>query len=41
VTNNVMVAIKIAAILIFVIGAAHAVNTANWHPFLQMEFRVC
>jgi APA family basic amino acid/polyamine antiporter len=33
-TNNVMVGIKIAAILIFVIGAAHAVNTANWHPFL-------
>ncbi len=33
-TNHVMVAIKIAAILIFVIGAAHAVNTANWHPFL-------
>ncbi len=33
-TNNIMVAIKIAAILIFVIGAAHAVNTANWHPFL-------
>jgi len=32
--NNVMVGIKIAAILIFVIGAAHAVNTANWHPFL-------
>src|ERR1022692_562422 len=34
VANNVMVGIKIAAILIFVIGAAHAVNTANWHPFL-------
>ncbi len=33
-TNNVMVAVKIAAILIFVIGASHAVNTANWHPFL-------
>jgi len=33
-TNNVMVLVKIAAILIFVIGAAHAVNTANWHPFL-------
>ena len=33
-TNNVMVAVKIAAILIFVIGAAHAVNTMNWHPFL-------
>jgi APA family basic amino acid/polyamine antiporter len=29
-----MVMVKIAAILIFVIGAAHAVNTANWHPFL-------
>ncbi len=36
--NNVMVAIKIAAILIFVIGAAHAVNTANWHPFLPNGF---
>jgi APA family basic amino acid/polyamine antiporter len=34
VANNAMVGIKIAAILIFVIGAAHAVNTANWHPFL-------
>jgi APA family basic amino acid/polyamine antiporter len=33
-TNNIMVVVKIAAILIFVIGAAHAVNTANWHPFL-------
>jgi len=33
-TNNVMVLVKIAAIMIFVIGAAHAVNTANWHPFL-------
>jgi APA family basic amino acid/polyamine antiporter len=33
-TNNVMVLIKLAAILIFVFGAAHAVNTANWHPFL-------
>ena len=33
-----MVLIKIAAILIFVIGAAHAVNTANWHPFLPNGF---
>ena len=32
--NNIMVGVKIAAILIFVVGAAHAVNTANWHPFL-------
>ena len=33
-----MVLIKIAAILIFIIGAAHAVNTANWHPFLPNGF---
>jgi basic amino acid/polyamine antiporter, APA family len=32
--NNAMVAVKIGAILIFVFGAARAVNTANWHPFL-------
>jgi len=25
---------KIVAILLFVFGAAHAVNTANWHPFM-------
>ena len=37
-TNNVMVVIKIAAILIFVFGAARAVNTANWHPFLPNGF---
>jgi len=36
--NNAMVAIKLAAILIFVVGAAHAVNTANWHPFLPNGF---
>ena len=37
-TNNVMVAVKIAAILIFVFGAARAVNTANWHPFMPNGF---
>jgi len=37
-TNNAMVAVKIAAILIFVIGAARAVNSANWHPFLPNGF---
>jgi basic amino acid/polyamine antiporter, APA family len=36
--NNTMVAIKIVAILIFVIGAARAVNTANWHPFMPNGF---
>ena len=33
-----MVLIKIAAILLFVFGAARAVNTANWHPFLPNGF---
>jgi basic amino acid/polyamine antiporter, APA family len=37
-TNNVMVAIKIAAILAFVIGAAHAVKGDNWRPFLPNGF---
>jgi basic amino acid/polyamine antiporter, APA family len=37
-TNNVMVLIKIAAILIFVIGAARAVRVENWHPFLPNGF---
>ncbi len=33
-TNNAMVIIKVAAILLFVFGAARAINTANWHPFM-------
>ena len=33
-----MVLIKIAAILIFCLGAARAVNTANWHPFAPNGF---
>ena len=36
--NNAMVAIKIVAILIFVFGAARAVNTENWRPFLPNGF---
>jgi basic amino acid/polyamine antiporter, APA family len=32
--NNVIVFIKVAVVLLFIIGAAHAVNTANWHPFM-------
>ncbi len=32
--NNVIVMIKIGAILLFVFGAASAVNTAHWHPFM-------
>ncbi len=37
--NNVMVAIKLAAILLFVFGAAHAVQASNLHPFLPNGFR--
>ena len=32
--NNVMVVIKLAAVLLFVLGAAHAVQASNLHPFL-------
>ena len=37
--NNTMVAIKIAAILIFVFGAMRSVNTSNWHPFMPNGFQ--
>jgi APA family basic amino acid/polyamine antiporter len=37
-TNNTMVVIKIAAILLFVFGAARAVNPTNWHPFMPHGF---
>src|SRR5436309_12082332 len=32
--NNVIVFVKVAVVLLFIIGAAHAVNPANWHPFI-------
>ncbi len=32
--NNIMVLIKIAAILVFIIASAGYVNTENWHPFM-------
>jgi len=37
-TNNVMVLIKVGAILLFVFGAARAVNTAHWQPFMPNGF---
>jgi APA family basic amino acid/polyamine antiporter len=37
--NGVIVAIKIAAILAFIVGASRAVNTANWHPFMPNGFQ--
>jgi APA family basic amino acid/polyamine antiporter len=33
-TNNVIVFIKLAVVLVFILFAAHAVNPANWHPFI-------
>jgi len=37
-TNNVMVLIKLAAILVFIFGAARAVHTDNWRPFMPNGF---
>ena len=36
--NNVMVAIKVTAVLLFVFGAAHAVQASNLTPFLPNGF---
>src|SRR5215813_5965065 len=32
--NNIIVFVKVAVVLLFIVGAAHAVNPANWHPFI-------
>ncbi|MBI4323899.1 MAG: amino acid permease [Chloroflexi bacterium] len=32
--NNIIVFIKLAVVVLFIIGAAHAINTANWFPFI-------
>ena len=32
--NNVIVFVKVAVVLLFIVAAAHAVNPANWHPFI-------
>ena len=36
--NNVMVVIKLAAVLLFIFGAAHAVQSTNLHPFMPNGF---
>jgi APA family basic amino acid/polyamine antiporter len=36
--NNLMVVVKVAAILVFVFGAARAVDAENWRPFLPNGF---
>jgi len=30
--NNVIVMVKVAVVLLFIAGAAKAINPANWHP---------
>src|SRR6476661_3509080 len=32
--NNVIVFLKVGVVLLFIVGAAHAINAANWHPFI-------
>jgi basic amino acid/polyamine antiporter, APA family len=32
--NNGIVFVKVAVVLLFIGGAAHAINPANWHPFM-------
>jgi len=32
--NNIIVFVKLAVIGVFVVGALHAINPANWHPFI-------
>ena len=35
--NSVIVIIKVAVVLLFIVAAAHAVNPANWHPFIPPQ----
>ncbi len=32
--NNGIVFVKLAVVLLFIFGAVHAINPANWHPFI-------
>ena len=32
--NNVIVLIKLAVVVLFIVGAIGAINPANWHPFI-------
>ncbi|MBI2927496.1 MAG: amino acid permease [Verrucomicrobia bacterium] len=32
--NNLIVLVKLAVVLLFIVGAAQAINAANWHPFI-------
>jgi APA family basic amino acid/polyamine antiporter len=32
--NNLIVMVKVAVVLLFIVGATHAIQAANWHPFI-------
>ncbi len=32
--NSLIVIIKLCVVVLFIVGAAHAINPANWHPFI-------
>ena len=32
--NNLIVIVKVAVVLLFIVGACQAINPANWHPFI-------
>jgi APA family basic amino acid/polyamine antiporter len=32
--NNLIVFVKLAVVLLFIVGAFHAINPSNWHPFI-------
>jgi len=32
--NNFIVVVKLAVVVLFIAGAVHAINPANWHPFI-------
>ncbi|HEV8265110.1 MAG TPA: amino acid permease [Gemmatimonadales bacterium] len=35
--NNVIVFVKVAVVLLFIVFAAHAINPDNWHPFIPPQ----
>jgi len=35
--NNIIVFLKIGVVLLFIFGAASAINPANWHPFIPLN----
>src|SRR5690349_9578954 len=35
--NNILVFVKVAVVLLFIVGAAHAIDVANWEPFVPAQ----